>query len=287
MNIVMLRANPKLRHFSRTVLSVLALCCTVPPAKAVDMQALDDTALSDVTGRDGLSFAINLNTKLGAAIIGTNDYAGNPATLALDNVVVTGSVGGTLDVVAGKNGAPDYVNWAFPNLSGLNNLQLGADLLATAGGTSLGTGIQMQNVAFGGTNMQLTGGANGGISFGLGLNLNIGDVLLQPNGRGVSTGQMDISGIVVGAAGSNGSTPWALADLNTQPGLFTVVADASGNSTVQTGIGWPTTPGTAPAGSLQIGNITFTTPGGNVNLGSSSIGSIQIQYLNVKFKTGT
>ena len=263
------------------------LTCAGGPVCAADKQALDDSALSDVSGRDGLSFAINLNTSVGTATIGTSDYAGNPATLALNNVVVTGSVGGTLDVVAGANGNPDYVNWAFPTLSGLNNLQIGADLLTTAGGASLGTAIQMQNVAFGGTTMQLTGAANGGIAFGLGLNMTIGDVLLQPNGRTVSNGQMDINGIAIGAAGSNGNAPWVLADLNSQPGVFTVVADANGNSTVQTSIGWPTTPGTAPAGSLQIGNITFTTPGGNVNLGSSSIGSMQIQYLNVKFKTGT
>jgi len=252
---------------------------------ASEISALDDSALSDVTGRDGLSFAFHVDANIGSAVIDTSDFAGNPATLALNNVSVTGSVGGTLDVVAGKSGNPDFVNWAFPNLVGLNNLQIGSDLLVTANGSSFGTGIQMQNVAFGRTNMQLTGASGGGIAFGLGLNLEIGDVLLQPNGRGASNGQMDINGIAVSAAESNGTAPWAMANINTQPGTINVVTDASGNASVQVGIGWATTPGAAPSGSLQIGNITFTTPGGQVNLGSSSIGSMQIQYLNIRFKT--
>jgi hypothetical protein len=176
------------------------------------------------------------------------------------------------------------MNWASPIIDGANNLQFGYDLLVNANGSSLGTGVQMQNIVFGGSSLQLTSNASGGVSLGLGLNLSIGDVLLQPNGRGNTNGQLALSGIVIGAAGSNGTAPWVLADINAQPGVLNVVNDASGNSEVQLGIGWPTTPGTAPSGSLQIGNITFTTPNGNVNLGSSSIGSMQIQYLNVKLK---
>ncbi len=287
MSIAMINPSHRLRRIAGTALTLLTLHCITTPVMAADMQPLDDTALSDVTGRDGLSFAINLNSSIGAATISTSDYAGNPATLGLNNVIATGSIGGTLDIISGTSGAPDYVSWAFPNIDGLNKLQFGADLLATDNGSSFGTGIQLQNLTFGGTNMQLTSTPGGAITFGLGLNMAIGDMQLQPNGRGISNGQMDINGIGISAAGSNGTTPWALADINAQPGTINVVTDASGTDSVQIGIGWPTTPGTAPAGSLQIGNITFTTPGGAVNLGSSSIGSIQIQYLNVKLKTGT
>jgi len=267
--------------------SLLTLTIGFAPVYAADVHVLDDGALANITGQDGLSFAINVNSNMGSLVLGTSDSAGNPATVALNNLSLTGSVGGTLDVFSSATGTPDYVNWAFPKFGTLNNLQFAADMLVTADGSSLGTAIQLQNMAFGGTNMQLSGAAGGGIAFGLGLNLTVSDLLLQPNGRGVNLGQMDFNNIVIGAAGSNGSKPWALADLNNQSGTFTVVTDSAGNESVQIGIGWATTPGTAPSGSLQIGNITFTTPNGNTNLGGSSIGAMQIQYLNVKLKTGS
>ena len=272
------------------MLILVALINFRAPANAGEIQALDDAALSDVIGRDGLSFGADMKANIGSAIIGTTDSNGNPATLNLNNISVIGGISGTLDVIAGASGAEDYVNWAFPNLTGannqqLNNLQIGTDLLVTANGNSLGVGIQLQNAGFGGTNLQLTGANGGGIVFGLGLNLSIGDILLQPNGRGITTGQMDISGVVIGAAGSNNTAPWAVANITNQPGTISVVNDPGGSDMVQFGIGWASAPGSAPSGSLQIGNITFTTPNGPVSLGSSSIGSMQIQYLNVKFKT--
>ena len=46
---------------------------------------------------------------------------GNPASLNLNDVTLTGTVGGTLDVVAGKSGSPDYVDWKFPDITNLNN----------------------------------------------------------------------------------------------------------------------------------------------------------------------
>ena len=254
-------------------------------ADATGLQPLDDSALSDIRGRDGVSFGVNLNVNIGSVIVGATDSASNPATIALNNVVVTGTVASTLDVTAGASGNPSYLNWAFPSIAGANNLQFGYDLAITANGSTFGTGVQLQNMAFGGTSMQLTPYTNGGVTFGLGLDLQIGNLLLQPNGRGNTTGQMNLSGIAISAAGSNGTAPWALADVNAQPGIFNIAVDSSGNPNLQWGIGWPTTPGTAPSGSLQINNITFATPEGNVNLGSSSIGSIQIQYLNIRFKS--
>lgn len=274
-----------MRNFLRCALLIAfmpTLLCTA--ARAGDLKRLDDSALSDVRGRDGVSFAVNLNTAIGSVTLGTSDSAANAATLALNNVIATGTVASTLDVLSGGSTGPNYISFAFPNLSGANTLQYGFDLAVTDNGTTFGTGVQLHNLAFGGTNFQMTPYATGGVTFGMGLNLGIGDVLLQPNGRGNTVGQMDINGLTISASGSNGTAPWQLANINTQPGLFNVVTDANGTTTLQWGIGWASTPGTAPAGSLQINNITFTTPDGNVNLGSSSIGSMQIQYLNVRLK---
>jgi hypothetical protein len=266
--------------FFTAPLLALAVCA---PVYATNVQPLDDAALSDVRGGDGVSFAINLNANIGSVTIGSTDTDGNPATLSQNNVIVTGTIASTLDLTAGAAGTPSYINWVFPSIAGANNLQFGYDLLVNANGSSFGTSVQLQNLAFGGSSMQMTPYINTGITFGLGLNLQIGNILLQPNGRGIAAGQMDLSGIVVSAAGSGGTAPWILADINAQPGVINVVTDTSGNPNLQWGIGWPTTPGTAPSGSVTINNITFTTPDGNVNLGSSSIGGMQIQYLNIKF----
>lgn len=250
---------------------------------ATDMQVLNDEALSDVRGGDGLSLLLNLNTIIGSSTIGLSDSAGNPATLSMNNLVLTGPIAATVDLSAGASGSPDFVGVAFPNV-GANNLQISYGLAITANGSTLGTGIALQNFGFGGSNMQWTPAATtDGFTFGLGLNLAIGNVLLQPNGVGNSSGQMSLSGIQIGAAG-NATAPWVLADVAAQPGIFSVNTDASGNQYVQVGIGWPTGQNVAASGSLQINNVTFTTPTGNVNLGNSSIGSMQIQYLNVKFK---
>jgi len=269
----------RIRLIPIILLTLASVCAQV---RATDLQPLDDTALSDVHGRDGVSFAINLNANIGSETIGATDSAGNAGTIGLNNFTVNGTIASTLDMVSGSAGTSDFINWAFPSIAGANNLQLGYDLVITANGTSFGTSVLMQNVAFGGTSVQMSPNINTGVTFGLGLNLQIGNLLLQPNGQGVTTGQMSASGIVIGAAGSNGTAPWVLADINAQPGIINVVTDTGGNTNLLWGIGWPTTPGTAPAGSVSIGNITFTTPDGNVNLGSSSIGSMQIQYLNVK-----
>jgi len=272
--------HTRLPRLIPTLLLALTSFCT--QVGATDLQPLDDSALSDVHGRDGVSFAVSLNANIGSETIGASDSLGNAATMSLNNFTVNGSIASTLDLTASTSGGANFINWAFPNIAGVNNLQLGYDLLINADGASFGTSVLMQNVGFGGTSVQLSPNINTGVTFGLGLNLQVGNLLLQPNGQGVTSGQMSLSGIVIGAAGSNGSAPWILADVNAQPGNLNVVTDTSGNTNLQWTIGWPTTPGTAPAGSVSIGNITFTTPDGNVNLGSSSIGSMQIQYLSVK-----
>jgi len=269
--------------YALSLLPALVLTCM--HAAAADLKALDDLALSDVRGQDGVSFGVNLNANIGAVTLSATDTAANPGAIALNNVLVTGTVASTLDIVAGAAGTPSYINWAYPTLNGANNLQFGFDLAVTANGSTLGTGVQFQNLAFSGTSLQLTPSVSGGVNFGLALNVGIGDVLLQPNGRGITTGQMDVNGVTISAAGSNGAAAWMLSNITTQPGILNIVTDASGTPNIQLGIGWASTPGSAPAGSLQVNNITFNTPGGNVSLGASSIGSIQIQYMNIRFKT--
>ena len=95
---------------------------------------------------------------------------------------------------------------------------------------------------------------------------------------------MVISGVKVG--GTTEDTPWVMADLKTQPGTFRVIGDGNGNSNFQFGIGWPTGTTEAATGRMSIDKVAFMDPSGvpTTNLGSSSIGSMQIQYLNIKIR---
>jgi hypothetical protein len=82
-----------------------------------------------------------------------------------------------------------------------------------------------------------------------------------------------------------------LADLERHPGLINAATDAAG-SYLHVQVGWPTTSDPVPAASLRIDNITFTTAGlGGAaatvgNLGGASIASLQINYLDIKLRTG-
>jgi hypothetical protein len=171
----------------------------------------------------------------------------------------------------------------MPHSPSSKPLEVGYDLAIMANGSTLGTGLTLKNIAFAGSSVQWTTSRTlGGVAWGLALNLAIDQVLLQPNGRGNTAGQMSLSGIKLEAAGGGG--PWVIANVATQTGAFNILADPGGDR-LQLGIGWPVAPADAASGSLKIDNITFTTPGGNVDLGSSSIGSMQIQYLNIKIKS--
>jgi hypothetical protein len=83
--------------------------------------------------------------------------------------------------------------------------------------------------------------------------------------------------------------PWRLADVTSQAGIFNVRTDDAGNARLHIGINWPEAGASAAAGTLQIGNIGFRSDapnnlGASVDLGSSRIGSIQLQYLDIKFR---
>jgi hypothetical protein len=265
------------------------LCCSGTVAVAADMQPLSDEVLSDIRGGDGISFLANLNITSNAFTLGVSDTAGNPATLAFNNIAITGPAAWTLDVVGG-GASSDFVNFGIPAIGFSNPLSMSFDLAVTANGSTFGTGVSFQNMLFNGSSLQLTPNTVSGVNFGLGLNMAVGNVLLQPNGVGNTSGQMSFSGITVGAAttgapNSVGIAPWVIADLVAQPGIFAAAVDSGGNPYIEIGIGWPTGPTPAASGSIQINDIKFATPSGNVDLGASSIGSMQIQYLNIKLKS--
>ena len=132
-----------------------------------------------------------------------------------------------------------------------------------------------------------------GIAFGLGTQLDIGSLSVYSRGR-AADGTIDrgdvlaLTGIHLVDASTGGV--YMLADLDKHPGLINAATDSTG-SYLHLQVGWPTTSAPVPAAALRIDNITFTTAGLNgaaataTNLGSASIASMQINYLDIRLKT--
>jgi hypothetical protein len=173
------------------------------------------------------------------------------------------------------------------NVLGREVWQVAYDLGVDANGLSVNVGsVILKDLVYYAGGFQFSTPAVGdGLAFGLSTRFDLGSLTLAPNGRDALGEAMVLSNVRVGAATADGSAPtqpWRIADVSSQAGIFNVRTDAAGNPSLHVGIGWPDANG-APAGTLQIGNISFQSTAGNVDLGSSRIGSIQLQYLDVKF----
>jgi hypothetical protein len=260
--------------------ALLGLLSISAVAGAADMQELDDGVLSQVQGKDGVSFALNLNTSIGSNVFSV-DTAGKPTSISQKNVKITGFYALSLDIVNGAGGKPDFLNWIYPDIASTKPLNIVYDMAITADGNTFGSSVTLQDFLIAGSSMQLSSSDQGGMAFGLAQKLRIANVLMQPNGRGNTGGQLSMSGVSIGA--ESGPGPWVIADLVNQPGQFNIVSDPSGDR-LQFGIDFPKV-GDAATGKMNIENITFNTPTGPLNLGSSSIGSMQLQHFNIKFRS--
>jgi len=290
-------------HFAVAVLGGLISMCT---ASALALQPMNDTALSSVQGRDGLSFDLSNFSMSGDARI--TYYAPSPSTASayIGNLYASRSDDPNngfgdpyrLEVKRGANGLPDYVSLSQPqNANGLQRWQYAFDWGTQADGMAFdGGSVVLKDTVFYGGGMQwTTPRAGDGIAFGTGIRMDIGNLLLRPRGRGDMTApdsagtteQMHFRGLHIGATDSSGAllnTPWRIADVASQPGIMNAVTDSSGNARLHVGIDWPDANGAA-LGTLRIDNLAFRSDvTGNLDLGSSRIGAMQIQYLDVKVK---
>lgn len=288
------------------VCCAFALACAVTSASAQGLQPLSDDVLSSVQGRDGVSFDLSGFTMSGDARLTYHAPAPSTANAWIGSFYATRSDDPAapfgdpyrLDIVKGASGMADIINLSFPeNANGAKKWQAAYDWGVNADGIAFeGGSIVLKDVAFYGGGLQwTTPRVNDGIAFGLGLRVDVGNMLLRPRGRddisqaepaGV-TEQMHFRGLRVGAVDSNGNflnAPWRIADVTSQPGIFNAVTDDAGNSRMRIGIDWPDANG-ASLGGLQVDNLSFRSDvTGNVDLGSSRIGSMQIQYLDIRFK---
>ncbi|QJQ04657.1 hypothetical protein EJG51_000975 [Undibacterium piscinae] len=90
------------RRLYLALLVALSTCAVAATnAAAADLQALDDAALSDVQGRDGVGFLLNLNVNIGSTVLGVTDTDANTATIAMSNVALTGLIAATWNVSGG------------------------------------------------------------------------------------------------------------------------------------------------------------------------------------------
>lgn len=273
------------------------LALTVARAGAAPLP-LTDAALAAVRGGDGVSFDLSGFSMNGDVRItytpqpGRSTWIGNLAASRSDNAVAFTDPY-RLDIGTGPAGLADIVSFAFPvNADGAQRWQFAYDWGVDADGIVRdGGSVVLTDVVYQGGGLQFsTPRLEDGVAFGLALNMRVGEMAWRPNGRNATAGQLALAGVRIGAVDAGGNftgAPWAIADVATQPAVVNALADESG-AHLHVGIGWPDArygSGTAPTGGVQIDRVTFSNPGGTTtDLGSSRIGSIQIQYLDVKFR---
>ncbi|HEY0847254.1 MAG TPA: DUF6160 family protein [Noviherbaspirillum sp.] len=285
---------------------VLVLCVLAVPVCAQGLQPLNDDALSSVQGRDGLSFDLSNFSMSGDARLTYYAPAPSTASAYIANMSMSRSDDPAnefgdpyrLDIIRRGPGESDVITLSRPeNANGAKRWQTAFDWGVDADGINFdGGSIVLRDTAFYGGGMQwTTPRAGDGIAFGTSLRMEIGNLLLRPRGRGdISmaepagvTEQMNFRGVRIGAVDSNGNflnTPWRIADVTAQPGIMNAVTDSAGNSRIHIGIDWPDANG-APLGGLQVDNLSFRSDiTGNVDLGASRIGSMQIQYFDMKLR---
>jgi hypothetical protein len=280
---------------------ILPLLLALPGA-AFALEPLPDSALSKIGGRDGMSFnlsnfAMSGNTVLRYHTPGDRGSIGigNLAASRSDNLDAPFADPYRLDVIKGSAGRADIVNIAMPqNPLGREAWQIAFDFdVEDQGFVVRGGSVVLKDLVYYGGGVQWSTPALGdGLAFGLSTRMEIGSLALQPNGRAAAGEAMVLSNLRIGAALDDGSAPvapWRLADVTAQAGIFNVRTDDAGNARLHIGINWPEAGASAAAGTLQIGNIGFRSDapnslGASVDLGSSRIGSIQLQYLDIKFR---
>lgn len=316
----LLRAALPAAALGMAVLALALMLLASPPSRAASepaaapqgMKPLQDDELAEVRGADGIAFNLNnfslvssLTNPLSLTYLSPN---GSSLTLSGLSLLRTDDPDPFADpyqlTLQSRPGLADMIALDFPlNVAGNQAWSLTADFShcdmvsagACAGTNFVGGTLQVQGLTMKGGGLDISPtslAGTQGIAFGLGTQLDIASLAVYSRGRG-SDGSIDtsdalaITGIhLANVAGG----AWMLADLDRHPGLFNADTDATG-SYLHLQVGWPSAGYEVPAASLKIDNITFTTAGVNgaaatvTNLGSASIASMQINYVDIKLRT--
>ncbi len=273
------------------------------------MKALADDELSNVRGADGVAFNLS-NFSLTSSLTDplTLTYKSpNGSSLALSGLDISrtddpdGFADPYLLSMQSRSNLADVIALDFPkNTLGNQKWSLTSDFSnydVVANSTFYGGTLQVTALTMMGGGLYVAPTAiadTQGIAFGLGTRLDIGSLAVYSHGRNASgvidtSDSLTLTGLHLADATTGGA--WMLADVTTHPGLINAFTDSTG-SYLHLQLGWPTTADPVSAGSLKIDNISFATmtPGvatpTTVNLGSASIASMQINFLDIKFKGG-
>ena len=313
------RRTPRARRLTVLCTGSLAALSGAFAAEAPrGMKPLRDDELAAVRGADGIAFNLSkfsLTSSVDNPLTLTY-LSPNGSSLTLSRLDLRRTDGADpfadpyqLDIVA-RPGLADAIALTFPqNVAGEQLWTLTTDFshcsaVSLAGNACVGTKfyggtLQVADLALKGGGLFLAPSAvpnTQGIAFGLGTRLDIGSIGIYSHGRDAAdnldrSDSLVLSDIRLADANTGGA--WMVADLGRQPGLFNAVTDSDGSAYLHLQIGWPTSAATpVPAASLTIGDISFSTipVGGGApavtSLGSSSIASIQINYLDVRLKAG-
>lgn len=291
---------------------VLAACALALPA-AFAMTPLADADLQAVRGA-GIAFNLKDFSLSGDIALTYEGRDGQYIALKKLSVSRSDDLAATFSdpytmTVSSRAGLPDVVRWTDPlNVKGLLKWQFATDWsIGTSAGVFEGGSLVVQDLQSRGSHFSVTSpsvAGQEGIVWGSGVRMDIGSVLIRPRGRDDvsnadapgATHQLRLQGIHISDV--DGVSPWVLADVTAQPGIFNAVTE-NGQSFLHLGIGWNTDPYTETrAGKVEIDNITFRNDqatyvnpmtglaANTLNLGASSIGSMQIQYLDMKLHAG-
>lgn len=294
--------------FRRVRCALTAACLVLLPITAhAELAALDDQGLAGVTGQDGISLQFVGFGIDGDARFTYREPPGAGGSLWVEKLKIT-TVDDTarlfsdpllIDVIDG-GGAADYINIQFPqNPDSIAKSTWSFDLGVNADGSgdwNLGA-VVLRDVVQHGTRVRITSPPAGeGFALDLSTRLDIGNILIRPRGRGdphaatldTVAEQLNISGVHL--AGSNLVTsapdpgsPFRLGDIFTQPLIIRSIQEG-GIPYLNVHMDWPTGAAVAPIGSVVIDNVTFNSDiTGVSNFGSSQIGLVQVQYLDLRF----
>lgn len=286
----------------RPCVALAGVCALGAAWAGPGLRPLDDQALAEVSGRDGLAFNLTgfslspvtgVNTTLTYAM--PNSTAAAPYTLTLSNFSLSRTDDASpftdpfmLDVFP-RTGLPDVIRLTFPQNAGLTQLwhfDTGLQVAADGITTDLGN-LELNNLAFQGGWLDLAPPANAnyqGAAFGLATKLSLDSLVLRPRGLSDNTETLTLTGLSLADATTGG--PWSLSDITRQPALFNADLDANGQPALHLQISWPTTTDPVPTAALAISNLSFVSNGVTTDLGSSHIAGVQINYMNMTLRPG-
>lgn len=139
-------------------LALAAAVLAAPFMAQADLKAMDDSALSGVTGQDGISISGNFNGTIGSVVY-TDKEGSASGTLRLDTIAFTGfnisdSAPILVDVIDGGAGGNDKLQITLPTITG--QLSVGAIRMGDATAASIGS-LAVNDMNLSGTTIKVWG----------------------------------------------------------------------------------------------------------------------------------